>query len=90
MSALGEQNFFSFFFDAVNPFSDEKRITYYDQEGNYEFNQVASACTTATGSCTSSFPIQGFNLVPLPATHALFAIALTGLLAVRGRRRGRA
>ena len=36
LNAQGEQNFFSFFFEAVNPFADISLVSYYDDPlGNY-------------------------------------------------------
>lgn len=88
LDAQGEQNFFSFFFEAVNPFADISLVSYYDDEqGSYDFSQANARCVTTTGTCASLTPIAGINVtyVSAPPTAALFALGLLALAGCRQR-----
>lgn len=90
LDAQGEQNFFSFFFEAVEPFADISLVSYHDDQlGSYDFSQAEARCITTIGECASQTPIVGINLtfVPLPQTAALFAFGLCALAVSRRRQR---
>lgn len=87
--ATGEQNFFSFFFESVEPFSDISLLSYFDDEqGSYDFSQAGARCITVTGNCASLTPIVGINIayVSAPPSAALLALGLLLLAADRRRR----
>ena len=92
LNAQGDQNFFSFYFDIVNPFLESSTISFYNQPGNYTFTQGNTVCNTVMGTCGSLMPITGFNITPVPepATYALFGLGLmmTGW-SVHARKRGK-
>ena len=69
LDSSGEQNFFSFYFEAATPVLVSS-ITYYDQPGNYDFKQLNSSCKTINGTCCSNNPVEGsdINEVPEPLT----------------------
>ena len=93
LDAQGEQNFFSFFFEAVIPFADISLVSYYDDPlGSYDFSQAEARCITTIGECASLTPIVGINVtfVPLPQTAALFALGLCALAVSRRRQRWQA
>lgn len=86
--ADGEQNFYSFYFEAVNPFADISRVSYFnDVLGSYDFAQSGARCITVTGECASTFPVAGINftLVSAPGSGALVALGLLALAATRRR-----
>lgn len=87
--ATGEQNFFSFFFESVEPFSDISLLSYFDDEqGSYDFSQAGARCITVTGNCASLTPIVGINIayVSAPPSAALLTLGLLLLAADRRRR----
>jgi hypothetical protein len=92
ITTTGEQNFFSFSFDAVQESSSASLLTFLDDEnGQYDFSQSGARCITTTvsgpGHCVSETPIVGVNFtrVPAPGTLALAGLALPALARRRMR-----